>query len=100
MFCESRALAQEWTYRFFGAALAHTDDVIGADMLRLAPPKSPQPLVSPDPVSPDLVVEPTASEVRAWAVSAGLDVGAKGRLRPEIWAAYPIATRPPPTQMP
>jgi hypothetical protein len=26
--------------------------------------------------------------VRAWARSAGLDVPDRGRLRPEVWAAY------------
>jgi hypothetical protein len=32
VFCESRQLAQEWTYRFLGAAVAHQGaDVLGAD---------------------------------------------------------------------
>ena len=39
-------------------------------------------LTAPDP--PD----PTVAEVRAWARRAGLDVPDRGRLRPEIWAAW------------
>ena len=37
------------------------------------------------------VAEPTTAAVRAWARDAGLDVPAKGRLRPEIRAAYDAA---------
>ena len=32
--------------------------------------------------------EPTTAMVRAWARTNGLDVSERGRLRPEIWAAY------------
>jgi len=31
---------------------------------------------------------PSAAQVRAWAQGAGIMVAAKGRLRPEVWAAY------------
>ncbi len=31
MFCETRKLAQEWTYRFLAAALAHHADNQAAD---------------------------------------------------------------------
>jgi len=31
---------------------------------------------------------PDAAQVRAWAQGAGITVAAKGRLRPEVWAAY------------
>jgi len=44
------------------------------------PPARPS---EPDPVS--------ASEVRAWAKDNGLDVPARGRLRPEIWDQYRVA---------
>jgi len=37
-FCETRPLAEEWTYRFLGAAFAHaqatTDGVVNADAVR------------------------------------------------------------------
>lgn len=32
--------------------------------------------------------DPSTSEVRAWAITTGLAVSDRGRLRPEIWAAY------------
>jgi hypothetical protein len=81
VFCETRTLAQEWTYRFFGAALAHLeDDAPAVDRL--------------DALTVGRALdaaEPTTAEVRAWARTAGLDVPAKGRLRPEIRAAYDAA---------
>lgn len=78
VFAETRLLAQEWTYRFFGAALDHhTNTAAGAD--RLAD------LTTAGPVAP---AEPTTKQVRAWAIEAGFDVSDRGKLRPEIWAAY------------
>lgn len=80
VFAETRQLAQEWTYRFFGAALEHrSNESAGAERLdRLADigPSTP---------------EPTAAQVRAWAIDAGMNVAARGRLRPEVWAAYRAA---------
>ena len=91
VFCETRPLAQEWTYRFLGAALEHhhsdaVGDVRAAD------------LPAAGHVPP---AEPTTAEVRRWARAHGLDVPDRGRLRPEIWAAYraqatdPISTSRP-----
>lgn len=78
VFAETRKLAQEWTYRFFGAALEHhAQQLGGADRLRTLPTAGPVP-----------AVEPTTSEVRAWAIEVGYEVADRGRLRPEIWAAY------------
>lgn len=79
VFAETRALAQEWTYRFFGAALTHYDEHHAAGVGRL------RQLVTAGPVRPR---EPSIGEVRAWAIDTGLDVAAKGRLRQEVWAAY------------
>ena len=77
-FCETRQLAQEWTYRFLGAAL---DDYVqgraGLEKFRELP--SARPLAA---------AEPTTKQVRAWARRVGLDVPQGGRLRAEIWAAY------------
>ncbi len=78
MFCETRALAQEWTYRFLGAALA--------EVRQEAPAAA---VVSGLPAAgPPAPVEPTTAEVRAWAREEGFAVPDKGRLRPEIWHAY------------
>ncbi len=81
VFCETRALAQEWAYRFLGAALSHHHDDDGGSARQ-----QELPVAGPVPVA-----EPTVAEVRRWAVDAGFDVAAKGRLRPEIWAAHRAA---------
>jgi ERCC4 domain len=78
MFCETRQLAQEWTYRFFGAAVAHQGELLHGAHIEQALP-------SPGHVPP---AEPRLADVRAWAVEHDLPVAAKGRLRPEIWDAY------------
>ena len=81
VFCETRPLAQEWAYRFLGAAIAHEELDGAAGRLAASLPLA-------GAVAP---AEPTTAEVRAWARAAGLDVPAKGRLRPEIWAAHAAA---------
>lgn len=79
LFAETRPLAQEWTYRFLGAALVeHHRNKTGEQLAADLPTTS---LELP-------VIEPTTAEVRSWARSAGLDVPDRGRLRPEIWDAY------------
>lgn len=78
-FAETRPLAQEWTYRFLGAALAERNRSRGAEQLVADLPTDDQVLPR---------AEPTTAEVRAWARAAGLDVPTRGRLRPEIWDAY------------
>lgn len=78
-FAETRQLAEEWTYRYLAAAhawatteLAITDRITATTDLPTAAPAAP---------------DPTTSQVRAWARSAGLTVPDRGRLRPEIWQA-------------
>lgn len=80
VFCETRPLAEEWTYRYLAAAWkwAATEPAAQArttttDPLLLGAPERP---------------EPTVAEVRAWARSTGFDVPDRGRLRPEIWDAW------------
>ena len=82
LFCETRPLAQEWTYRFLGAAAAHHREHRDAFELEQRLPTA----------GPLAVAEPTVAEIRAWAVAAGLEVAAKGRLRPEVYEAYHAAT--------
>jgi hypothetical protein len=79
VFAETRPLAEEWTYRFLAAALAwaHDEHAIGTRL----PGATPELPASPAPA-------PSTAEVRAWARAAGLDVPARGRLRPEVWARY------------
>jgi hypothetical protein len=78
VFCETRPLAQEWTYRFLGAALEHHLTLGGADAraadLPLAGPLAPR--------------EPTATEIRAWARAAGHEVSDRGRIPANIKQLY------------
>jgi hypothetical protein len=78
VFCETRALAQEWTYRFLGAALAHHHENDHGRERYDALPAAGEVLPS----------EPTTAEVRRWAMANGHDVSDRGRLRPEVWSAY------------
>ena len=83
VFCETRQLAEEWTYRFLAAARtwAETEEAV---LQRLSP-------VTVDialPGGAGLPSGPTTAEVRAWARGAGLPVPDRGRLRPEIWTAW------------
>lgn len=86
VFAETRKLAQDWTYRFLGAALAAaTDDGDGASYFDALPPG--QDLAPPE------VPEPSTAEVRAWAVAEGLRVSDRGRLPAEVREAYAAAHR-------
>lgn len=78
IFAETRPLAQEWTFRFFGAALARGEDESAAER-RLADLVEAGPLAEP---------APTTAQVRAWAREHGIPVPDRGRLRPEVWTAY------------
>src|SRR5262245_11524630 len=84
VFAETRPLAQEWTYRFLGAAMAHHLDEPHA---RWTAATLPHAGALPSP-------EPTAAEVRAWARETGLVVPDRGRLHPNVWAAYREANPP------
>ncbi len=82
VFCETRPLAQEWAYRFLGAAVAHHGEHVAAADIELRLPGA----------GPLAAAEPSIAQVRAWALAEGLDVAAKGRLRPAVWTAYRAAT--------
>ena len=87
VFCETRALAEEWTYRYVAAAYMWAfDEAAAVDRLGTT-----QPDTTAAPPAP----EPTTAEVRAWARSQGIDVPLKGRLRPEVWDAWRQRDRPP-----
>ncbi len=84
VFCETRQLAEEWTYRFLAAAhaWAETED---AAIQRIAP------AIVADLADAPAAPEPSISEVRAWARSQGITVPGRGKLRAEIWDAWRIA---------
>lgn len=84
VFCQTRKLAQEYTYRYLAAAhnwaadSGYTATVLGPDESIDAAPERP---------------EPRTADVRAWALAEGLPVSDRGRLRPEIIAAWRDAHR-------
>lgn len=81
MFCETRKLAQQWTYRFLAAAAAAQElDVLGeatVGNLTVAPPLPAR--------------EPTPAELRAWARKNGYDVSDHGRVPRAVRQAYAAA---------
>ena len=83
VFCETRQLAEEYTYRFLAAANAWATTEHAA-MQRISPIRVDIAHLDQAPAAPT----PSTAEVRAWARSTGLPVPDRGRLRPEIWAAW------------
>ena len=90
VFCETRQLAEEWTYRFLAAARAWADTET-ASIQRLAPftAAATTTELTQAPDAP----EPRTAEVRAWARAAGLAIPARGKLAAETWAAWRAAHR-------
>jgi len=103
VFCESRALAEEWTYRYLAAAHAWADAEPAA-LDRLGPDHNTGPDTGPDtdrdattaasPAAPP----PSTADVRAWARAHGITVPDRGRLRPHVHRAWHAAHRPPDAQ--
>jgi hypothetical protein len=87
VFTDTRALAEEWTYRFLAAAHAWATTEADA-VARIGPALSGTgSALAGAPEAPG----PSTAEVRAWARAHGIDVPDKGRLRPEVWAAWHAA---------
>jgi hypothetical protein len=86
VFCETRALAEEWTYRFLAAAQqwALTEHAALGRLTSVAP-------VTTELTDAPQAPEPSTAEVPAWARATGLTVPDRGRLRPDIWDAWRTA---------
>jgi ERCC4 domain len=87
VFCETRQLAEEWTYRFLAAAHLWAEAEHPA-IERITPPG--------DPAATDLdgaraEPRPSTAEVRAWARASGLSVPDRGKLRLDLWTAWRAA---------
>lgn len=102
VFCETRALAEEWTYRYLAAAhtWAHSEH---ATLARIGLTTEPHHDTTDHnagdqdaadtahgPSAPD----PSTAQVRAWAREQGFEISDGGRLRPEIWQAWRQAHPP------
>ncbi len=93
MFAETRPLAEEWTYRFLGAALselrAHAAGSGAADDLLAPLVVAARP--GTDAAGAHAVARPAgvdAAAVRRWAAANGLPVAARGRLATDLVRAY------------
>ena len=86
-FCETRQLAEQWTYRYLAAAHAWASTEL-ALAERMGPVESA--LSSAVETAVD-ASDPSTKEVRAWARRTGIDVTDRGRLRPEVWQAWRLA---------
>jgi hypothetical protein len=86
VFCETRKLAEEWTYRFLAAAHAWAD-AEDAALQRIAPTVDNATDLDDAPAAP----EPSTAEVRAWARDNDINVPERGKLRPEVWDAWRAA---------
>lgn len=82
VFCETRALAEEWTYRYLAAA--YTWASTEADAVRRVHEV-------PEPGEPTVVAGSSTAEIRAWALVNGFAVADRGRLRPDVVAAWQAA---------
>ncbi len=86
VFCETRKLAEEWTYRFLASARAHAGTE--APSPGAGAPSAP---VSGGTAPPSDAPKPSA--VRAWARANGIVVNAKGRVPASVTEAYTAAHR-------
>jgi len=86
MFCENRAMAQEWTYRWLGACLDELrTEQATADLERTFAPG----VVISEPGRP----EPTAAQIRHWARDQGMAVPDTGRIPARVRQAFAQAGR-------
>ena len=78
IFCDTRKLAQEWTYRFLAAARVGLAEELVGDLalrgLQAAPPLAPAP--------------PTPADVRRWALANGIAVSDRGRIPAAVMGEY------------
>lgn len=81
VYCDTRKLAEEWTYRYLAAAHAWARDEPAARARIRNGPKVSTPIGPPAP-------RPTSTELRAWARANGYDVSDRGRVSQTIHEAW------------
>ena len=90
VFCETRPLAQEWTYRWLGACLVELSAAAGTASVEAS--------FSPGgAVPPTVVPGPRAAAVRAWAREQGVEVSDRGRIPADVLRRYEAAGERPPS---
>ncbi|WP_460789563.1 ERCC4 domain-containing protein [Nocardioides maradonensis] len=78
VFCETRKLAQEWTYRFLAAARVGLSEEMVGDL-------AVRGLEAPPPLAP---APPTPADVRRWAARADIVVSDRGRIPAVVMDQY------------
>lgn len=81
VFCDTRKLAQEWTYRFLAAASVAAETEYGGEVAVAG-------LAAAKPLAPPA---PSPAEVRLWARLNGYDVSDRGRVSREVVEAFRAA---------
>jgi ERCC4 domain/Lsr2 len=85
VFCDSRGLAEEWTYRYLAAAHAWAaGEAAAAQRIGVEPPNL-------RPVPPP-VNEPSSAEIRDWARHNGIDIADRGRIPASVRQAWQTST--------
>lgn len=88
VFCETRPLAQEWTYRWLGACLAEL--TAAAHTRDLETTFTPGPAIPPPPGGGGVGQAPPVESaiIRDWARRTGLSVSDRGRIPAAVQDAY------------
>jgi ERCC4-type nuclease len=84
VFCDTRSLAEEWTYRYLAAALTWASTESAA-LERI----SPQP--SPKPATADRS-GPTSAQIRTWARNNNIDIPGRGPIPTSVRRAWERST--------
>jgi hypothetical protein len=91
VFVETRALAEEWTYRYLAAASVWAETEFAVGTAVDGPVAGMADIGASELADAPTAPAPATAEVRAWARSQGLTVPDRGRLRPDIWQAWRAA---------
>lgn len=83
VFCETRSLAEEWTYRYLAAARTWAAEE--AEAIKRTGD------LAPEPPQAATTTEPVPAAVRAWARAHGIDVPGRGRIPLAVRQAFEIA---------
>lgn len=82
VFCETRPLAEEWTYRWLGACQYELELVAGTSTLEESFSRAVDAYATAPPI------EPKPATIRSWARQVGLEVPDRGRIPPDVRAAW------------
>jgi hypothetical protein len=84
VYCDTRKLAEEWTYRYLAAVNTWAQDEPAAQARVRTSAGAPTPVGPVGPPAPP----PTSAELRAWARANGHDVSDRGRVSQKIQEAW------------